>query len=183
MKKPRSCCYCGNIPERKRFLSITAVDSVVCEVVVLIATSGNALFPLKKRYSPSIFQKEMLDKRFTNRVNTTLTKNVTVHGFTVGQPVGGDVTGLSVRWQRARGAGVVKAFRSCLFPTQFSEGAGRFVAHAGRCNPGHDSAKQGPGYRFKGRLVGMAWRRRQIAARRRQTNERSCTKFCTRPTQ
>jgi hypothetical protein len=136
--------------------------------VVLIGTSGSTLFPLKKRYSPSIFQKEMLDKRFTSRVNTTLTKNVTVHGFNVASlTVGGDLTGSSVRWQRAQGAGVVKALRSCLFPTQFSEGAGRFVAHAGRCNPGHDSAKQGPGYRFKGRLVGMAWRRRQIAARRR----------------
>ncbi len=170
MKKPRSCCYSGNIAERKRFLSIIAVFSMVCGAVALIGASGNALFPLKKRYSPSIFQKEMLDKRFTNRVNTTLTKNVTVHGFTVASlTVGGDVTGSSVRWQRARGAGVVKAFRSCLFPTQFSEGAGRFVAHAGRCNPGHDSAKQGPGYRFNGRLVGMAWRRRQIAARWRQT--------------
>jgi hypothetical protein len=85
MKKSRACCYSGNIPERKRFLSITAVCSMVCGGVVLIGTSGNAFFPLKKRYSPSIFQKEMLDKRFTNRVNTTLTKNVTVHGFTVGQ--------------------------------------------------------------------------------------------------
>jgi hypothetical protein len=47
---------------------------MVCEWVVLIGTIGNALFPLKKRYSASIFQKEMLDKRFTNRVNTTLRK-------------------------------------------------------------------------------------------------------------
>jgi len=62
--------------------------------VVLPGTSGSAFFPLKKRYSPSIFQKEMLDKRFTNRVNTTLTKNVTVHGFAVASfTVGGDVTG------------------------------------------------------------------------------------------
>jgi hypothetical protein len=74
MKKPRACCYSGNIPERKRFLFITAVCSAVCGGVALIGTSGNALFPLKKRYSPSIFQKEMLDKRFTNRVNTELTK-------------------------------------------------------------------------------------------------------------
>jgi hypothetical protein len=47
---------------------------MVCGGVALIGTSGNALSPLKKRYSPSIFQKEMLDKGFTNRVNTTLTK-------------------------------------------------------------------------------------------------------------
>ena len=60
--------------ERKRFLSITTVCSIACGGVVLIETSGDALFPLKKRYSPSIFQKEILDKRFTNRVYTTLTK-------------------------------------------------------------------------------------------------------------
>jgi hypothetical protein len=59
---------------RKRFLSITTVCSTVCGGVVLIGTSANTLFPLKKRYSPSIFQKEMLDKRFRNRVKTTLTK-------------------------------------------------------------------------------------------------------------
>ena len=94
MKQLRSCCYSGNILERKRFLSITAVRSMVCGGVVLLGTSGSAFFPLKKRYSPSIFQKEMLDKRFTNRVNTTLTKNVTVHGFAVASfTVGGDVTG------------------------------------------------------------------------------------------
>ena len=70
----RWCCNCGNISQRKRFLPITYVYSMVCEWAALIGTSGNARFPLKKRYSPSIFQKEMLDKRFTNRVNITLTK-------------------------------------------------------------------------------------------------------------
>jgi hypothetical protein len=60
--------------QRKRLLPITTVCSIACGWVVLIETSGNALFPLKKRYSLSIFQKEMLDKRFTNRVYTTLTK-------------------------------------------------------------------------------------------------------------
>ena len=58
-------------------------------------TPRNGLFPLKKRYSPFIFQKEMLDKAFANGVNTRLTeKNVTVHGFTVFQ--------LGGRWWRCR---------------------------------------------------------------------------------
>jgi hypothetical protein len=47
---------------------------MACGGLGLAGTPGSALFPLKKRYSPSIFQKEMLDKGFINRVNTTLTK-------------------------------------------------------------------------------------------------------------
>ena len=45
---------------------------------------------------------------------------MTVHGFNVASlTVGGDVTGSSVRWQRARGAGVVKALRSCFSQLNF----------------------------------------------------------------
>jgi hypothetical protein len=112
---------------------------MVCGGARFIGTSGNSLFPLKKRYSPFIFQKEILDKRFANRVNTELTKKRDrSRFFTVVSPaVGGEVAGSSVV---AAGAGCWggKGFRCCPFPTQFSEGAGRIVAQAGRCNSGHD---------------------------------------------
>jgi hypothetical protein len=74
MKKPVGVAIVEIFQSVSVFLSITDVYSMACGWAVLIGTLGNALFPLKKRYSPSIFQKEMLDKRFTNRVNITLTK-------------------------------------------------------------------------------------------------------------
>ncbi len=74
MRRGEKYCYCRNMTKRKRFLALTPLFSMAWAGGGIAETWGNGLFPLKKRYSPFIFQKERLDKTFANGVNTKLTK-------------------------------------------------------------------------------------------------------------
>jgi hypothetical protein len=80
-------------------------------------TPRDGRFPLKKRYSPFIFQKEMLDKRFTKGVNTKLTKKRDRSRFCRGQFGGSvvNVTGSSIDGS-GRGCWGGKGFSLLPFP-------------------------------------------------------------------